>query len=188
VIRAVSRRSRRLKGWDYADEGGYFVTLVSVDRVCLFGDIIDREMCLSEFGRIARDEWLRSEVIRPDIALDESVVMPKYLHAILWIARKVDASLDSVAAHSGALPRGPRPGLARPARSLGSIIAGFKSATTKRINELRGTPGVGVWQSNYYDRVIRNDYELDRIRTYIARNPETWADDSIDPNRTASGT
>jgi REP element-mobilizing transposase RayT len=170
-----------LTGWDDADEGGYFITLVAEQRRCLFGDIIDHEMRLSKLGQTVRDEWLRSESIRPDIALDEFVVMPNHLHAILWIARKAPPLVDADPPPAGALRRNHLPALVRPPRSLGSIIAGFKSATTKRINELRSSPGQRVWQPNYYDRVIRNDYELDRIRAYIGENPERWAEDSLHP-------
>jgi len=59
---------------------------------------------------------------------------------------------------------------------LGSFIAGFKSITTKRINELRGTPGVRVWQRNCHEHIIDNDDELQRMRQYIEDNPRHWAE------------
>ncbi len=71
---------------------------------------------------------------------------------------------------------GPRP------RSLGAFIAGFKSAATKRINELRGTPRVPVWQRNYHEHVIRDDASLHRIRQYIIDNPSRWAFDRENPS------
>jgi len=58
--------------------------------------------------------------------------------------------------------------------SLGAIVRSFKSATTKRINEIRQTPGESVWQRNYYDRIIRNDGELERARRYVRLNPARW--------------
>jgi REP element-mobilizing transposase RayT len=58
---------------------------------------------------------------------------------------------------------------------LGSIVGSFKSAVTKRVNENRGTPGVPVWQRNYYEHVIRDEGDLERIREYIATNPLRWA-------------
>ena len=61
------------------------------------------------------------------------------------------------------------------AGSLGAIVRAFKSATTKRINERRGTPGKQVWQRNYDDRVIRSDDELYRARRYILTNPDRWS-------------
>jgi REP element-mobilizing transposase RayT len=66
------------------------------------------------------------------------------------------------------------------------LVAGFKSAATKRINEIRGTLGVPVWQRNYYERVIRNDEELSRIRQYIVDNPARWEEDRENPNNVGS--
>ena len=60
-------------------------------------------------------------------------------------------------------------------------MRGFKSAATKQINELRGTPGKPVWQRNYFERVIRDEDELNRIREYIIYNPLKWADDKENP-------
>jgi REP element-mobilizing transposase RayT len=71
--------------------------------------------------------------------------------------------------------------LYRPPKSLGALVAGFKSAVTTRINTLRDTPGVPVWQRNYYDHVIRNQQAYDRIRQYILSNPALWASDSENP-------
>lgn len=85
----------------------------------------------------------------------------------MWIV----ADDDIVGVHD----RAPLPRLWRPPKSLGSFIAGYKSAVTKRINEIRGTPGNPVWQRNYYERIIRNERELDAIRRYIRDNPTHWA-------------
>jgi hypothetical protein len=71
------------------------------------------------------------------------------------------------------------------------LIAGFKSVVTTHINELRGTPGVPVWQRNYHDHIIRDDEDLNRIRDYIRLNPSRWGEDQENPdaviaaNRTA---
>jgi REP element-mobilizing transposase RayT len=66
---------------------------------------------------------------------------------------------------------------------LGSFIAGFKSAATQRINTMRNTPSLPVWQRNYYEHIIRNEHELNEIRAYIAENPLRWALDENHPNR-----
>jgi len=83
---------------------------------------------------------------------------------------------DAAGASMGAHGRAP---LHRPPRSLGSFVAGFKSATTKRINAARGMPGHPVWQRNYWDHIVRDDRERDTVRRYIARNPTRWADDRL---------
>jgi putative transposase len=59
-------------------------------------------------------------------------------------------------------------------KPLGRLIGAFKTVSTKRINEYRGTPGVVVWQRNYYEHIIRDERSLNRIREYIAANPLRW--------------
>lgn len=160
------RRSIRLPGYDYRQAGAYFVTVVTHQRECLFGGIADGEMRVDGYGEVVRDEWLRSAQIRREIELDAFVVMPNHLHGIVVIR--------DVGAHGRApLPLAPH----RPPRSLGSFVAGFKSAVTKRINTMRRTPGLPVWQRNYWERVIRDERELDRVRQYIAENPLRWESD-----------
>jgi REP element-mobilizing transposase RayT len=165
-----NRHSVRLPGYDYSKPGAYFVTLVTYQRERLFGDIVQGEVRLSDIGQIVVEEWLRSAQFRGEIELDMYVVMPNHLHGLVIITR------DVVGAH-GRAPL--RAGIAyRPSRSLGSMIAGFKSAATKRINEMRATPGLPVWQRNYHERVIRNEAELNSVRQYILDNPQNWSQDA----------
>ncbi len=159
------RRSVRLPGYDYAQPGAYFLTAVVQGREPLFGDVVDGEMRLNEYGRMVREEWLRTEAIRAEIVLDVFVVMPNHLHGIVLFGDG-----NPVGAHGHAPLR-------RPSRSLGSLIGGFKSAATRRINEMRGSPGAPVWQRNYYEHVIRSERDLEAIRQYILNNPSEWADD-----------
>jgi putative transposase len=176
------RRSIRLQGYDYTKAGTYFVTLAAHHRECLFGDIADGEMRLNALGRIVAEEWLRSANIRKEIELDEWIVMPNHLHGIVMITMDT----DDVGAHGRApLQCSPENGdmpLRRPAKSLGSFIAGFKSATTKRIYQIRNMPGEPVWQRNYHDHIIRDENSLNLIRRYIVGNPATWADDAEHPS------
>ena len=178
------RHSIRLRGFDYTQAGAYFVTLCAQGRECLFGTITAGEMVLNELGQIVHAEWKRSSEIRREIELDEFVVMPNHTHGIVWIVEMNDVRADGrppqpnpVRAHGRAsqLPQ-------RAPKSLGSFVAGFKSAVTKRINEQRGMPGVPVWQRNYYEHIIRNDADLRRIREYIANNPLKWELDQLHPN------
>ena len=62
-----------------------------------------------------------------------------------------------------------------PCKTVGAIIRGFKSASTKWINVFRGTPGMAVWQRNYYEHIVRGDEDLERIREYIRNNPVNWS-------------
>jgi len=166
------RRSVRLPAYDYAQAGAYFVTMVTHRRQCLFGEIADGRVTLNPCGQVVEDEWLRSTQIRPGIRLDTFIIMPNHIHGIVVMGEQTTV----VGAHSCApLPY-------RPPRSLGSFIAGFKSAATKRINEIGGAPGHLVWQRNYFERVIRNEEELNRVRQYINDNPERWEEDRENPN------
>ena len=57
---------------------------------------------------------------------------------------------------------------------LSEIVRGFKSYSAQRVNELRGTPGVSVWQRGFYEHVVRNEEDLNRTREYIVGNPMRW--------------
>jgi REP element-mobilizing transposase RayT len=163
------RGSIRLKGYDYVQAGSYFVTICTIDRTCLFGEVVNEEMRLNPEGQIVHDEWIRSAMMRPRVILDLFVVMPNHLHGIIML---VDWG-------RGTLQRAPTmERFGKPTSgSIPTIIRLFKSATTKRINELRGAPGIPVWQRNYYEHVIRNEASLSRIRQYIVENPARWAFD-----------
>ncbi|MDD5090167.1 MAG: hypothetical protein PHQ23_04545 [Candidatus Wallbacteria bacterium] len=123
---------------------------------------------MNQFGMVVRDEWIKTPGMRCEIAIDEYIVMPDHFHAIVWITREND---HSVGANGRSPLHGEKSGIRMAPRSLSSLMAGFKSVVTKRINAIRNTPGIPVWQRNYYDRIIRNELELKRIREYIANNP-----------------
>ena len=170
-------RSLRLRGYDYAQAGAYFVTICTQGRINLFGDVVDGEMQLNELGLIVQEEWLRTESIRAEVELDVFQVMPNHFHGVVVITPPVPhngMTVARVGTHGCA-------SLRRAPKSLGSLIAGFKSSATKRINELRSTPGALVWQRNYYERIVRNEKELDAIRQYIVDNPAKWPEDKENP-------
>ena len=170
---ARHRRSIRLQGYDYASEGAYFVTMVTAGRECLFGEIRDESVRLSPIGGAVEEEWLRTAAMRAEVELDAFVVMPNHVHGIIVVAEA------PVGAQGLAPLQGPDSSIpSRRPRTLGSLIAGFKAPCTNRINDLRDSPGVPVWQRNYHDRIIRNEAELNRIRQYIINNPANW---SLDP-------
>ena len=185
---ARHRRSIRLKDYDYAQNGAYFVTLCGHERACLFGEIDDQgNMKLSDLGEIVQEEWTQTAVVRPYVILDEFIVMPNHFHAISFIMKPDDGSkqLDggNVGARRANCPYRPNAvNLGNPSRvHYQQSLRGFKSAATKRINELRDTPGAPVWQRNYYEHVIRNESSLNDIRAYIQANPMRWAEDQENP-------
>ena len=176
-----NRRSIRLQGYDYSKAGAYFVTICTQNRECLFGEIVNGEMRLNEAGRVVADEWLKTAEIRDEIELDEWVVMPNHVHGILVIAdRRGDPPVAPT--NRPVAPTGPQP------RSIGAVMAGFKSAATKRINELRQTPGIKLWQRNYWEHIVRNEPELNRIQEYIHNNPAQWELDSLNVGKGGSRT
>jgi REP element-mobilizing transposase RayT len=148
------RRSIRLRNYDYRQPGAYFVTINTHGGERLFDDPVLRD--------VAEAMWQRLPRHFPSVELDEWVVMPNHLHGILCIVDRapMDGARPEADVQSGA-----RSG------SLGAIVGNFKSVVTRRINRIRGTPGVPVWQRNYYERVIRNERELAAIRKYIRDNP-----------------
>ena len=175
------RRSVRLSGYDYAQDGAYFVTVCTARRDCLFGQITNNgEMILNTLGCVVEDNWFKSANIRKEIILDAFVVMPNHIHGIVIIIGEPPVEVRDLRAHSRApLPQSNT--LFRRPRSLGSFIAGFKSVATTQINQIRDTPYTPVWQRSFYDTIIWNQTMLDGIRTYIENNPTNWASDQENP-------
>ena len=113
------------------------------------------------------------------------VVMPNHLHGIVWIVPTDEGSGGEAGAPGHRVGAHGRAPLRRSARSLGSFVAGYKSSVTKRINQLRASPGQPVWQRNYWERVIRYERELGGLREYIASNPLSWELDRLHPGSSA---
>ncbi len=169
------RHSVRLKGYDYSSAGAYFITICAWNRECIFGEIIDGEIKLNDYGKAVQQEWMRTGDIRPNIELDENVIMPHHFHGIVII--NAGNICRGMARHA---PTGRQ--FAKPiTNSLSTIVGAFKSAATKSINISRNTYGMPVWQRNYFERVIRNENELFRIREYVRFNPVKWDMDEENP-------
>lgn len=183
------RRSIRLRTFDYAQPGAYFVTVCTHGRACLFGDVVGGEMQLNESGRIARTEWVKTAEIRPNVQLHphEFVVMPNHIHGILWLVGDDVGATHRVAPTGESRATGSDVAIRRVAPtgaitgSLGAILAQYKSIVTKRIRSACGVPARRVWQRGYYEHIIRDDRSLDRIREYIVNNPLQWELDREHP-------
>ena len=153
------RNSLRRHGYDYASPGAYFVTACTADRLPLFGKIEDGHMALTRFGNIVSDNWQRVVTLRPDTELDEFIVMPDHFHAIVWL----NAGLHTVGAAD-------YPPFAGQSKDLSALIRSFKGAVTTAINTALNMPGHPVWQRGYYDRVVRDERELNAAREYVQFN------------------
>ncbi len=179
------RRSVRLKEYDYASPGWYFVTICTHERESLFGEVVECQMRPSRIGAIAQECW--NEIPRHChwASLDASIVMPNHLHGIVVLGRDSPWRVP-MAARKAAFGK-PVPG------SLATIVGLFKQAVTSKARAHVGTPhpDVGVrhgvplqvWQKNYYEHIIRNEGELHRIREYICSNPLRWPYDNENPAR-----
>ena len=147
------RKHPRITGFDYSRSGMYFVTVCTDRRLCLFGDVSEDAVHLSEIGRVGQACWGEIPGHYPGVATDAFVVMPNHVHGILDFTRG-PAGARSVA--------------------LGTVVGSFKAAVSSRANELRGTPGASLWQRGFHDHVIRGEDDLAARRQYIAENPLKW--------------
>ena len=194
-----NRQSIRLSNYDYSQEGSYFITLVTQNRLHLFGKIEDGKMILNSLGKILEEEWKMTIQLRPNITLGEFIIMPDHMHMILTISSKMEKKEDREWIHSN--PKSP-------SHTIGAIIRGFKGASTKKINLFLNSTGESqfaptesqlsptesqfdqnpqfaptnsaefyknkIFQRNYYEHIIRNQHDYNRIEQYIIDNPMNW--------------
>ena len=185
------RRSIRLQGYDYSQAGAYFVTVCTQNRECLFGEIVNGEMLLNDAGIMVQSVWDEIPVHYPGIDVDASIVMPNHIHGIVVIVGAAPCGRPGfdctapcgrpgLAYSQDGQARGPAPtGL-----SLPDVVHRFKTMTTKRYadgvkqNGWSMFPGK-LWQRNYWEHIVRNEPELNRIREYIHTNPAQWELDKL---------
>jgi fatty-acyl-CoA synthase len=167
------RKSIRLQGYDYAQAGMYFCTIVTSRREPLLGDVVDGAMQPNDYALAVEQCWADLPHHYPHLQLDAFVVMPNHVHAIvaLTAAAGVAAGFKPAATKT------------KKTHGLSEVIRAFKTFSAQRINESRRTPGAGVWQHGYYEHIIRDEAGLNRIRDYISTNPQRWALDRENPRR-----
>ena len=149
------RSSPRLSHYDYRQEAHYFVTVCTRDHVCRLGRIREGIMCLSDAGALVAESWLALPEAVPDLHLDAWVVMPNHFHGIVALH-----AVESERSHD-----------------LSALVGRFKAVSARAINHHDGRQGEPVWQRSFYDHVVRNETDLERIREYVANNPARWSDD-----------
>ncbi len=147
------------------------MTMCAYNRECLFGEIEDAKLCFNDFGRIAELFWQEIPPRYPDAKLDSFIIMPNHIHVVIIIEQNNVGAIHELPLHNKMPQRNRRNML------LTKIIGYFKMNTAKRINQLRHTYGVPVWQRNYYEHVIRGKNDLNRIREYISNNLAKWEED-----------
>ncbi len=155
------RKSIRLKDYDYSNNGVYFVTICTHDRKCLFGDIVvGQGLCscrLSQIGNIVVEEIDALLIRYPTITISNYVIMPNHIHLIIEIERQEQS----------------------PCPTIGDIICALKSITTKKSNLCDNIKGCKIWQFRYYDHIIRNEKEYQKIWEYVDTNPRLWEQDYL---------
>ncbi len=174
------RRSVRLSGYDYSSAGAYFVSFVVQGRLCLFGEVVDGEMCLNGAGKMVRRVWEGMPERFPYIVMDAYVVMPNHMHGVVFLSQTAAAADASTGETVQDVP------------TLGDVVRVFKSLTTVEYG--KGVRGMGwvryekrLWQRNYYERVVRNGSEMRAVREYIANNPRNWELDRENPGGGGGG-
>jgi REP element-mobilizing transposase RayT len=172
------RQSIRLKEYDYSSPGAYFMTICTYQKEYLFGEIIDGKMKLNQFGKTLKFTWFDLPNHISGIILGEYVIMPNHFHGIIEISPNEPVGVGfKKHVNQGSLSK-PTP-TAGNQTILSKTVHNLKSKTTRKINLQRNTPGHPVWQRNYYERIIRDEISLDKIREYIIHNPINWRDDDL---------
>lgn len=185
--------SARAPFWDYGSNAAYFVTICTQNREYWFGKIKNREdampcVSLSEIGKIAQSEWLKTFEMRPDMNLwmGKYVVMPNHFHAIIGIGDNeynsqrgsVDGrdAMHCVSTNTNTNTNRPKNQFGPQSKNLASIIRGFKIGVTKNARQIN--PDF-AWQSRFYDHIIRNEKSFQTISNYIINNPANWQEDKF---------
>ncbi|MBI1908828.1 MAG: transposase [Deltaproteobacteria bacterium] len=163
------RHSIRLEGYDYSRIGAYFVTVCAWRREWLFQTDAVQTIVQKTWDQLP-DRFL-------NIKLDEFVIMPNHIHGILWIHSAVGAQFIAPIKDDNTTNKGVivTKGVINHAPTLGMVVRYFKARSCYRIHRL--DPSVAVWQRNYYEHIIRDEPELNRIRQYVRDNPKNWNQD-----------
>ena len=197
--------------WHEYDAGVYFVTICTAERVHCFGEIIDGTMELSNIGRIAEECFLQMTVHYPYTSILSFVIMPNHIHAIIFIdgcyendayaindaqgrdaIHRVSDTDDENAMNRNAIngdaingdamnrvstriPQNPMKG-----RTLGTVVRGIKARISHEAH-LKGIPF--KWQTRFYDRIIRDNTEMNHIAEYIDNNVMNWESDKLNTSK-----
>lgn len=160
----LNRLSHRYYGYDYSQEGLYFITICTKNKEHLFGQVVNEEVCLSEIGKVVNEYWLKIVEYHPYVVLHEFVIMPNHLHGIIEIVKKEDIVDERIYSC--------KKEFVSPSKTIGSVIRGFKGGVTSSIN--KNMEPKQIWQSNYYDHIIRDYESYISIKKYILDNPRKW--------------
>jgi len=156
------RKHPRLPSYDYSSAGAYFVTICTEKRRCLLSHIVGRGLApaeteLSAYGKIAEEQLLLLEKRYPFLRIGLYTIMPNHIHALFILNGET----------AGASPR----------PTLTDIVCAYKSLTTRKCKEQKNIPK--LFQTSFYEHIIRSHEDYEEICRYIAENPQTWAADKL---------
>jgi REP element-mobilizing transposase RayT len=165
MARHNAQRVFRLRGYDYSQDGSYFVTLNADRGRHIFGRVRDGKLLPSGIGSIVEADWRDIPHHYQNVRLDEFCVMPNHFHGIVTILRTDPyVQRQGVARRFGPPVRG----------TLSSIVGVFKSGVTWKARQANLWGKAPLWRARFHDSVVRSDKDLYRIRRYIELNPLLW--------------
>jgi REP element-mobilizing transposase RayT len=200
------RRSIRLRGYDYAGGGAYYVTICTLKKEFAFGEVVEGEMLLNEPGRLMEMAWHSLPNRFTSLVLDAFQVMPNHLHGVFVLPgpglepalakatgaliiqpfekRSGETRINSVGEPEKCQGTASRPPKTR-RTSMSDVVGAFKSISTIAVNKLLHRIGTRLLHENFYEHIIRDVGELEAIRDYIIHNPQRWLDDPENPESPA---
>ncbi len=152
------RKHPRLKDYDYSQNGAYYITICVEGKRCLLGRIENQQVLLSDYGKIAKKYIDGIESHYRFVRVINSIVMPNHIHLLIqkdippWIILQENDKIGKRTA------------------SVETVIHAFKRLTTKEI-------GHSIWQTSFYEHIIRNQSDIQRVSDYIDANPRRWRTD-----------
>ena len=180
--------SARAQWWDYGNKGAYFVTLCTLNRHHLFGEIRGQKWFPGFAGELANIFWKEIPERYSYAKIDAYVVMPNHIHGIIFIEKPVELVRgaminpsevrDAINRVSTGINRGGVTGEHNPMlhENLSRILNWYKGRVTYEVRKQGYEMG---WQERFHDRIIRNVKELERRRKYIEANVSNWEDDEF---------
>lgn len=203
-----NRKSIRIKGYDYNQNGAYFVTICTHNKQCLFGQVESGKMVLNKLGLLVEDAWREISKHYESVLIDEFVIMPNHVHGIIWlqdrreqlgvinhapiqIAHEIDVGARlgvinhaptpmSYDANVGAQFIAPKTHKTQP--TLGEVVRAFKARASQASKTALPVDSKALWQRNYYEHVVRGEPDLQAVREYINNNPQQWHLDRENPD------
>ena len=155
------RKHTRLKHYDYSTVGAYFITICTQNRRCLLSRVVGRGLAPAEiqytaYGKIAQEQLIRLEQRYPTVKIEQYVIMPNHIHAILRMEKMEPMSQQP---------------------TIMDVVCAYKSLTTRACKQ--AMPIDKLFQTSFYEHVIRNREDFEQIAEYIANNPKQWELDSL---------